>query len=376
MPSKIRTLLFPCLVTLGLYFSGFLVFATPVPVVFFVLRRHPKEAVLRFFAVLASVVALIYFGTVFFLSHAEPLAQQNGLGLLPLPSLGLALQLGVLRGGVVGLGHFGLYAVMGFLIARVYQHQNAEAPRFIFYFTTALFVCAGIALLIVIGPHLPHLVDLYRAQTLAGIKDFVGAQEKANVGIEKIVVLRSLIPDVVKHSVYLLPFGFWCYVVCLFLLNLFLFKTYFLRGQQRPSLPVNMESKPLSSTQVKAVQPPVFTLINFKMPFIVVWLVIALAGVLLFNARFGHSLFLIYASLNVLAALLFVHFLQGFAVVIHFIDRKQIFGPFRFFAYFVLVFLMMSVPFVLPIILILGFVEHWIDLRKDKNQGSIMKGQA
>ncbi len=367
MSSKLRAILFPGLVTLGLYFSGFLVFATPVPIVFFTLR-HKKEDVIRFLAVLAGIVALVYLVTLLFLS-GDPLTHPAVLNMLPVPSLGLALQLGVLRGGAVGVGNFGLYAAMGFLIARVFHYQNTDAPRFVFYFTLALFVCAGVALLIVIGPHIPYLVNVYRAQTLAGLKNFIDAQEKADMGIEKIALLRALIPEIVKHSVFLLPFGFWCYVVSLFLLNLFLFRTYFLRGLTPPrSLVIQTESTPLIPTQAKETLPPVFTLINFKMPFWVVWLVIVLIGVLLFNAQFGHSLFLIYVSLNLLAALLFAHFLQGLAVVIHFIDRKKIFGPFRFFAYFILIFFMISVPFVFPIIIVLGFVEDWVDLRKNREQ--------
>jgi hypothetical protein len=339
MKVSTKSLFLTALATLLLYFSGFLAFATPVPLIYFSMRNS-KDGVVKLVSGLITVAVVVHFVGVPLLSRVES-TQDVVASIAP---ANFAAVLGPTRAACLDVGHFVVYLVLGLLIAQLLRKHTQEAPRHIFYFTTGLFLVAGILVLAIIGPHFSELIDAYRAQTLAGFKEFLVAQEKAGLGFEKLVMLQSLLPDIVKHSVYMMPFGFWLFVVVMFILNLILFRNYFLRS------PLAKKNSPLH-------------LGSFRMPFYCVWCVIALVSALMFNLKFGHSLIVFYFSLNVLAALFFAYFLQGLTIVIAFIERKKIFGPFQVFAYLLLFFLLVSVPFVLPLLVLLGFTENWIDIR-------------
>lgn len=339
MNASIKSLLLTALATLLLYFSGFLVFATPVPLIYFSMK-YSKESVVKLVGGLVVVMAFVYFAGVPLLSHMASTRD----AVVSLAPTSFTDVLGPVRAGSLEVGHFAVYLALALLITQLLQKHAKDAPRYIFYFATGLFLLAGVLIVAIVGPHLPELIDAYRAQTLAGFKEFIAAQEQAGLGFEKLVVLQSLLPEIVKHSVYLMPFGFWLFVVVMFLLNIVLFRNYFLRGP----FSVRKDSLKLGS---------------FRVPFFCVWCVIVLVAALMFNVKFGRSLFVLYISLNVLAAFAFTYFLQGLTIVICFIERKKVFGPFQVFAYLLLFFLVVSLPPVLPLIVLLGFAENWVDLR-------------
>ena len=110
--------------------------------------------------------------------------------------------------------------------------------------------------------------------------------------------------------------------------------------------------------KVKNIYYPDFGLLNlWKAPEFLVWYVIG-CGFMLFLPSSGFKLF----GLNGLIVLMSVYFFQGIAIVSFFFERKQFPFALRFILYSLIAFQQILLIF----IIMLGFFDIWLNLRKIK----------
>ena len=110
MEPKNKTALIVTLIALGLYLSGFLIYVTPLPFIYYQLK-YPKEPFTRLAWPAVFAVTLLYvFGTQFFYSIYQ--ANPEMAWMLPVPLVGLVEFFSAPIVTVLGIFYFGIYVVL------------------------------------------------------------------------------------------------------------------------------------------------------------------------------------------------------------------------------------------------------------------------
>lgn len=344
MNQQNKTALLMTVLTLGLYFSGIFVFLTPLPYIYYYLKFQNTDIYSTAWPSLFIVILIYLFGIDFF--HGLYQKYPATIWLFPVPVVELIQYFSHATVQTIGITYFAVYLVIGFLIAKALRVSKDRAFKIFFVSVCAIFLATGFLLLVFIYPQSDLFLPAYRQYMESGMQQFIAAQEKAGIALDQIVYFKSQIPTFIDYALYLMPFILLVSLTIIFVLNLVIAKRFFV----------------LADKNLKKIN-----LSEFKLPFYLVWFVVGLSLVLVINEKLIGNQALYYLILNILLSLGVAYFLQGFASFIHFLNRRKIYGLFRFFAFILMIFMMQASVLVLTI---LGFVDNWLDLRKLDYKGT------
>lgn len=337
MNPNTKTTIWATLLTLALYFSGFLVFITPLPLIYLLLKRTDTSPFKLVFPAIAIVLLIYNFGT-------EPLyafykSNPSIVWLFPVPMTEMLEYFSPLAVKSMGATYFLVFVAIGVGLSKAMKTEK-ELFKHLLWLVVSLFVVVGIITTLLVYPHSEMLLADFRNYMGAGLQKFIEVQEKSGMDLEQIIYLKSKIAEYVQYSFFMLPFVYFMTLSFLVVLNLVISKRFFV----------------MHFPFIEKLD-----LTRFKVPFGFVWLVIVMFVLLLLNEKYLHNDPLYYTLLNLGLSFGIIYFLQGFAVAIHFMNSRQIFGLLRLAFYFMLLMMMQSSIFILASI---GFFENWMDVRK------------
>lgn len=337
MTGQMRTTIIATLLTLGLYFSGFLIFITPLPLIYLLLKRDQASVLPAILPSLLVVLLVYQFGVEAFWGWYRE--NPTMVWLFPVPLVELLEYFSPVAVKIMGATYFMVYVALAVGLNHIMRNQSQIFTK-LFLLVVGIFVVVGLVSTAIIYPHSELLLADFRQYMAAGMEKFIQVQEQSGMDLEQVVYLKSKIGEYVQYSFFMLPFVYFMALVFLTVMNLAIAKRFF--GMHFPQLEK-------------------IDLTRFKVPFGFVWFVIGVIVLMLLNEKFLHIEPMYYALLNVALCFGVVYFLQGFAVCVYFLNSKKIFGIFRFVFYFLLLTMMQTSVFVLAG---LGFFENWLDVRK------------
>lgn len=326
------------ILTLALFFSGVLVFLTPLPFIYLALKQQDFRRMITAGSLLFVVVFFFYsFG----IESVHNLYRQHPalMWLLPVPNASLLEFFPKRIVTFLGSGYFAFHLLSAVLIGRVLMNPDKLFLR-IFVIVLVLLIVVGLVFYGVLGADLAEFFKLYRDYMEKGIAELIALQEKAGGDVVELLDLKSQLPVLVDYTVYMLPSFVLASLAILFVVNLVVAKRLF---------------GPLFTTLGRV------DLTRYQVPFFAVWFMILLISVLLINTKILDNRLLHFLSLNLLVVLCVIYFFQGFAVMVAFMDQKQFVGLWRLFFYLSLILFLQ--PAVL-LLIIFGFFDSWLDLRK------------
>jgi len=338
MEKNQKTALITSLITIAVYFSGLLVFITPLPFIYHQLKYKNSHFFKLVWPSLLFIV-FVYFSSLESL-NALYKSTPSLVWLIPVPFVGLTEFLPKALVASFGIAYYGLFLATAFLVSEALKTTQKMCLKISFWSILGMFLLIGLIAAAFILPNAGVVLTTFREYMTVGFEQFISAQEQAGLSLEKATQLRVYIPQYIENLFFLLPFMLFSIITFLFMINLLLAKRFF-------------------SPFFKNLLSINFTL--FQIPFEVVWVTLGLVVVALLNQYSFNSSFILYTSLNLLFSLSIPYFFQGLAVLIHFLNRKKVSGIFRLFIYLFLI-VMMQTTFI--VITALGFFENWLDIRK------------
>lgn len=319
------------LIACALYFSGFLVILTPLPLMYAFLVRGRNSGY--------AAAAIAGVGVVAFYAFAMPAAGavEGALSSIPAPGAGLAgfMPEGFLR--VFGIGYFAFFSAVAIALAR----SAEERRRIAVWGAYALSAGAVVVLVTIIAAKLVcqgGLVDGVHAFVAFVLKEFLNANEAAGVYSAQIASIADNVEGMTAGVVSLLPSFAFVYAVIAVAINIVLGRR-FLKARD-------------AGAQVPGV-------VAFKLPDGVIWAVISCGAVFFANSYFIDSSVLRTLTLNGLICLGVLYFLQGMAVTSYFLQRIR-FSLLRTIAYIAMIVFLQTVSVAL---IVLGIADVWADFR-------------
>lgn len=326
------------LITWALFFSGILVVFTPLPFIYLSLKKQRIDFTKPALISLAIVVLVYLFAfdalATFYQNHP------NLVWLFPVPHVGLAEYFSKpFLVAVLGIGYFCFYLALSFFISKLILNPAGLVKK-ITYPILGIFLTAIFLTILAASPDLQSEAQGLKKILTVWYQGVYTAMSDAGADNVRLIEFKeSLALRVRMMSQALLSLCF-SGMFTLYLLNLVVAKRMF-----RPIFPKLNDIK----------------LTNIQLPFFLVWIILSLIALFLINYQFLGSTFLNAFCLNFLIVFLMIYFFQGLAVLIVFLDRKNVRGFFRIFVYFTLIFFIEYLGLALAL---WGLFEHWIDVRK------------
>lgn len=339
MIQKNKTLVWVTCLTLALYFSRIFVFITPLPLIYFGLKHREKgSGTVVAWPALLVVMGIYMLGLEGFWQLIQ--SHPSVVWFFSIPNAELRLFFPLSTVQFMGISYFCVFAAMGYFIALALVSPKDKVFKILSASLLGLFVLGGLVAFFAISPQADVFLENYRQYVEAGLKDFIGAQEKAGLGLSQLVYLKSKISTLADYSFFMLPFVVLFSLAMVFVLNLVVAKRLFLPAFHH----------------LTAVR-----LTSFKVPFYFVWTAVGLVVLLMVNEKFFEWDFLHFSALNVLLTLSLAYFFQGLAVAVFLLEKKKIYGLARLLIYLVM---MMFAQAMLMLLALLGFADNWLDLRR------------
>lgn len=329
MKPESKAALVTVFLTVGLFLSGFFVYFTPLPTIFYQLKYQKNQRVNPVWFCFLVITILYAFGIRFFKTAS----------LMLLPMAHLTEWFSPSTTTFLGLSYFAIYMSIAFTIPRVLKQSNKifyQASRAVI----GIFLMICVVVLVLVWPKLEMVGAELRKYLLLVIEQIIANQEKQGMALENIFALRAQTETIIHEVMLLIPFSFFFYITFLFVINLAFAKRIF-------------------SLHIKSLQK--IKLTSFRPPFFWVWACIAILFILIVNKVLFKFEPLHFLSLNLILGLGVVYFLQGIAVFFELLNRWKIFGFLR-----LLVYLLIFATFYFSVFLFvgLGFFDSWLDLRK------------
>lgn len=325
------------LLTVGLYLSGFLIFLTPLPLVYTLLRRGVLSFYATAFTAILAVALFYIFG---FENLQQYYSQNNSLYLaFPLPFIELATEFPhpVLR--FWGIGYFVFFVLMSYFVAVVLTHPK-KGVRLTFFFALSLFLGVIVINLVFILPQAEILLTQLRVLLTQGLQKMIEVQEKSENDITTVLYLKNSLPVLVDYTVFLMPSYLLSRIALVFILNIILARRFL--GKIFPE--INLLSYA-----------------RLRIPFVVVWFLIVSFIAFLLNDKITQISVLHFLLLNCFIVVALAYFLQGFVVLDFILDARKA-RPFTRFFIYASIYLL--APVMIVILTGLGFFDSWMDVRK------------
>lgn len=328
------------LLTVGLFLSGFFIYLTPLPVIYYQLKYQKTQKVNPVWFCFLLVFILYAVGIRFFKAGALAFLPMANLMEWFSPSIVLFL----------GISYFAIYMGIACAVPRVFGQSNR-----VFYHSAravvGIFLAMCVVVLAVIWPKLEAVGAELRTYLALVIEQIISNQEKQGMALENVFALRAQTESIIHEVMQLIPFSFFFYITFLFVINLALAKRFF-------------------SVSIKSLHK--IRLTSFRPPFFLVWVCIAILFILILNKLLLKFEPLHFLSLNLILGLGVVWFLQGISVFVELLNRWKIFGFLR-----LLVYLLVFATFYFSVFLFVafGFFDSWLDLRKLEKKTTHVPGR-
>lgn len=329
MKPETKTVLITVLLTMGFFLSGFFIYFTPLPTIYYQLKYPKTQKTNPVWICLLGVVILYVFG----IKYMDP----DWLVFLPMANLaaGFPPSMAIL----LGTAYFFVYMGIALTIPRVFG-KPGKIFQSSFRAVAGIFLSLCVLVLAVIWTKLDVVgIEIKKYLELV-LEQIISNQEKQGLALENIFALRAQSKMIIHEVMLLIPFSCFFYITFLFVINLVLAKRFF-------------------SLHFKSLQKIKLTM--FRPPFFLVWACIALLFILIFNKVLFKFEPLHFLGLNLILGLGVVYFLQGVSVFVAILNRWKIFGFLRFLAYLLV---LATFYFSLFLFVGLGFFDSWLDLRK------------
>ena len=332
-----KSIFFAFILTIALYFSGLLIFLTPLPLVYIILRHGlvPYYATALIALLLVAAVYLFGFeGLQNFLTKND-----SWLLIFPLPFIELAKEFPhtVLR--FWGVGYFVFFVLMSYAVAVVLTRPD-KGLKLTIIFAIVLFLGVVVTNLIFISPQADVLITKLRESLTQGLQQMIDLQEKSDDDIATVLYLKNSLAVLVDYTIFLMPAYLLSRIAIVLVLNIILARRFF--GRFFPLI-----------TRLSFAR--------FRMPFVAVWSMIFLVVAFLLNYKFTQLTLPHFLILNVFIVVAMAYFFQGFVVLDYVLDARKA-RPFtRFFVY---VSIYLLAPIMMTVLIALGFFDSWLDVRK------------
>jgi hypothetical protein len=326
-----KAILISALVTCALFFSGFLVILTPLPLMYATVVRE-RDA-----GIYAVVLSAICVAAVYLFVLPQSGAATGALAYLPAPGLGLA---GFMPAGFVpmfGIGYFAFFVAISFALSWGAVKRLplttwcgyallAGAGAIVVFIMTAKLFCDG------------SLIGGAKAYILHVLDEIVDANQSSGFQSAQLMFLTDNTERVVHSILEVLPALVFVYAVIAVAINAVLGRKFIKARNSMVGVP---------------------SVIRFRLSDWLIWALIASGGLFFLNSYFVHSAPLRTAALNGLIGMGVLYFLQGMAVTAYFLQRIK-FTLVRTIAYIAIIIFLQTVSVVL---VVLGIADVWADFR-------------
>jgi len=326
-----KAILISALLTCALYFSGFLVILTPLPLMYASVAKGRDAGIFAAALSALGVVAIYLF--------ALPLsgAATGTVSYIPAPGLGLA---GFMPAGFLpafGIGYFAFFAAIAFTLS---WGAVKRLPLSTWCGYALLAGVAAIASFIIAAKIFCEgsLLQGANSYILQVLNEIVSTNESSGFRSAQLLFLADN-TDRVAHSIReVLPALAFVYSVIAVAINAVLGRKF------------------IKARNAMAHVPSV---IRFRLSDWLIWALIASSALFFLNSYFVHSAPVRTAALNGLIGMGVLYFLQGMAVAVYFLQRIR-FTLVRTIAYIAIIIFLQTVSVAL---VVLGIADVWADFR-------------
>jgi len=330
-----RTIIGAGLISLALYYTGFFILL-PLPI--FYAFRKGKIAGLGTLLLACGLLAVGYAALLNW--GGEHLASPKVFDKFFSPP-GIGPAASGIEFVVWALGYYLFFAVMGILLA-AFERKNYSVNRVIGQ--VALIQISLFALLVLIATQgqLGELLTAVKAQAVTFFKAYFQLPQGNEEVQAQFKFFQEHAEELVGYAMMLMP-GM--------IVNSILFVTWLNVVAAREIL---FRSLPF---------PSLGPLRRWRLPFGMVWAVIANAFLLIADRYLIHSEWLSWVALNVFLVFGLVYTFQGLAIVVFYAVRWSLSPFLRFWLYGLLLLMILFEPFGL-ILVAFGFFDSWFDFRR------------
>jgi uncharacterized protein YybS (DUF2232 family) len=320
------------LIAIMLYFSGFLIILTPLPLLYASIARGRIAGWLSF-GIAALAVVAVY---VLFPGTAAP-AISPLLAHIPIPGQGISEFMPPVFFKVFGIGYFAFFAAVGLVLALGIHNRSS----LINMGTKALLAGLGVLIFSLFLAKLggaAYLADSARSYLQQILNEIVLANQTAGSQNAQLTFMADHAEQLVTTVLRLLPSLVFVYAVITVAINAVIGRKI-----------------------AKAHYPASHAgdIIRFRLPDSLIWTLI-ITGFMYFADNYAlRSKTLGIVALNLLVGLGTLYFLQGMAVTVYFVQKIRL-SLIRTVAYITMIIFLQTVSIVL---VLLGIADVWANFR-------------
>lgn len=333
---KFKSVLWLGFLSFLLYFSGFLIWLTPLTILYAYKKRGRS---LGLATVGLAVVGLFLFYRFVIPAVASKYGEQRAVEFLFLiPGLGSGK--GMLGGSTwFGILYYLFYAGIGLMLG---EWEERARSMTLLTARTLVYLMAAVLLWVLwqtrgnFGP----LIEGMDHYFLNLLDQMAAASRKGTEASQQVMLLETYKGTIAYYATRLIPGMVVCTAIFVIWLNVLVSRKLFYRETLFP----NMES-----------------LRRWHLPFFYVWILIGVSGLLLLDIYVFQNNVLKIIALNIFLVFGLVYFFQGLAILAFYSQRWSV-SPFVKIIFYLL-FLLFFQP-VGILLLAFGFFDSWFDFRK------------
>lgn len=324
------------LFTLATFASGLFSWFTPLPL-FYIGRKYSiRLAALAWIGLVAAIVLLYGFLLGLPGGHAkEPWIQWFSWlpGMLYWKQFGA----GAVLKAVAVYGSFNVSLSLGLIWL---SKREADATRMAGKLALVVLSACALAFSIGVGTHWAEFAGLLQKHTLAILDQVLAFNQSAGMSGEEVLYIQQNKEAIVLGFVKVLPGLVVSALLFLVWINLYLARRLF---------------------KVFGFFDAAQDMLFFKLPFEVVWGVVAVLALFLLNLYGLRRESISFALFNFLIVFSTLYFFQGFAILAYFFQARRVLVWLRLLCYFLIFVFIQPLGFLL---VGLGFFDSWYDFRK------------
>lgn len=321
---------------LALYFSGFFVVLTPLPLLYALARDRARALTGVFLPSIAGISA-IYFLALPQLQRFYA-AYPGWEWVFPVPGMTLLKMSSVGTVALFGIGYYLFYVVIALIAYRFFAERESMARLAIYAMGLTVAAVAAFEIYArATGQSSIGMVSTYYQEVVG---EFLAIQKQSGMPAEQVAFFEQNGPTMARYMLLATPSLLFGFVFLTCVVNFMLISKFLL-----PFLPLPQDQK----------------IGAWKLPFAGVWVVIAFVALLL-GTFYGLEVPLAkVVAINGLLIAALLYYLQGLAIVAFFLDKKNVRPLLRLAVYVMLLVFIQPLGF---FVVGLGFFDSWWNLRK------------
>lgn len=341
LTEKMKSILGALFFSVALYYSGFLVFLTPLPLVYMGFRHSVKD--LQKGILVFLILNLLVYGIGISYLYQVYQEKPNLHFWFPIPMLPFKEYFSLTFVRVLGLFYSFYFAASALVI---YYILNGDKEKIINKIFKALLLIVTISLMFFAMIYLfgtNKIINSYNEYIRSGFDHFLKVQESAGTDVDQLMFLEDSKNVLVKYIASLTPSFIAVILTLFFVFNFSVARKLFQRF----------------SSQLLDLK-----LTKFTVPFFMIWVLIFALFLMVLSFRFFPDTVLHYIVLNFLISISVLFFIEGMAITLFYFDIKKIHGLFRLFLYFIIFWSLVFIPGSLFFFVGLGVFDHWANMRE------------